>query len=164
MRVPDISELYASERLRLERQVRWRVGCAATARDIVQDVFLRFIERKDPGPGNAQAFLARAARNAAIDHIRAERIRREHAQAAPPDEASEGSGFEVTAAREDLQRVRGAMSDLPDRTRDMFLMNRVHGLSFREIAQRYGISERAVAKHMARALAACASAVDDFEP
>jgi len=160
MRVSEISELYETERHRLEQQVRWKVGCAAIARDIVQDVFLRLIERNQPGPGSAAAFLSRAARNAAIDHLRAERVRRDYVRASLPEEPATGSAFEATAAREELDRVRRAMSALPETTRDMFLLNRVHGLSFREIAQRHGLSERAVARHMARAVAACASAVD----
>ena len=161
MRVSEISELYESERHRLERQVRWKVGCAATARDIVQDVFLRFIERNQPGPDSAAAFLNRAARNAAIDHLRAERVRRDHARAAVADEPVTGSGFEAIAAREELDRVRQAISALPQVTRDMFLLNRVQGMSFREIARQQGVSERAVARHMARAVAACANVLDD---
>lgn len=162
MREAEFSEVYRAERSKLERLVHRHVGCAATARDIVQDVFLRYWERGEAGHDSSAAFLSRVARNAAIDHIRAERVRRDHAaRTAPVRETVEAiSGFDFAVAQEDRERLGRAIAALPERTRAMFLMNRVDGCSFREIARAFGISERAVAKHMSRAVQACSRALD----
>jgi RNA polymerase sigma factor (sigma-70 family) len=54
-----------------------------------------------------------------------------------------------------LRAIEDALAALPERTRHIFLLNRVYGRSFSEIAQVVGISRRAVTKHMARAVAVC---------
>jgi RNA polymerase sigma-70 factor (ECF subfamily) len=48
--------------------------------------------------------------------------------------------------------VRAAILALPPRCRAVYLMNRMDGLSYSEIARRCGISAKAVEKHMSRAL------------
>lgn len=60
-------------------------------------------------------------------------------------------------ARQGLTGVDAALAALPERTRHVFLLNRIHGRTFAEIAAVMEISERMVAKHMARAMAACQS-------
>ncbi|WP_151719360.1 RNA polymerase sigma factor [Gemmobacter serpentinus] len=153
-------ELYVSERDRMERQVGRRIGCPSLAGDIVQDIFLRLWERATNWQGEPAAYLSRCARNASIDHLRAEHARaRLMAEAALRSEALlVPSGEDVLAAREELDLIDAALLGLPAKTRHIFLLNRVHGRKLTEIAPVFGISERAVAKHMARAIEACAKA------
>ena len=47
---------------------------------------------------------------------------------------------------------QSALDSLPERTRSVFLLYRIEGLKYREIAQALDISIPAVQKHMARAL------------
>lgn len=58
---------------------------------------------------------------------------------------------EVFSARERLRKVHDALSMLPDRTREAFLMRRIDNLRHREIAERLGITVSAVEKHVAKA-------------
>lgn len=59
---------------------------------------------------------------------------------------------EVLAAEECLDRMREALDAVNRRTREIFFMQRLDGLSYAQIAQRMGISISAVEKHMASAL------------
>ena len=52
-----------------------------------------------------------------------------------------------------------ALRGLPERTRHIFLLNRIHGKSYSEIASLLDISSSAVEKHMMRALQACKSSL-----
>lgn len=151
-------ELYVSERDRMERQIGRRIGCPSLAGDIVQDIFLRLWERTISWRGEPAAYLSRCARNASIDHLRAEHARaRLMAEAALRSEALlSPSGEDVLVAREELDLIDAALLALPAKTRHIFLLNRVHGRKLMEIAAVFGISERAVSKHMARAIEACA--------
>ncbi|HCL3426564.1 TPA: RNA polymerase sigma factor [Pseudomonas aeruginosa] len=54
-----------------------------------------------------------------------------------------------------LRRVEAALRGLPERTRRIFLLNRIHGRTYAEIAQAMQLSQSAVEKHMMRALDAC---------
>ena len=56
------------------------------------------------------------------------------------------------AARQELWRVRDLIDALPSRRREAFVLRRIEGLSQRDIAQRMGISESVVEKHIGRAL------------
>ena len=53
---------------------------------------------------------------------------------------------------ERLERVHVAVDRLPARRRNIFLLCRVEGWTFQEIADAYGISKRRVMKEIARAL------------
>ena len=161
----EIGRLYHEERDRLERQIARPTGNPSIARDLVHEVFLRVWERtrglSGAFSGNPSAFLSRSARNAAIDHLRRERVRDTHAGAVPPETVPEDPAFAEIAARQAQEAVKRAIRDLPETTRRLFLMNRAEGLTFHEIAHRNGMSERNVAKHMAKAVAVCARALEE---
>lgn len=160
----DIVMLYVNERHRLERQIAVHTRVRSDARDLVQDIFLKLWERAGAAATNPSAFLSRSARNASIDYMRKERVRRDYQKEAfGRADLEHDPNFAQLSARQSLAAVSRAISALPDRTRSIFLMNRVDGLTFREIAENCAISERAVAKQMARALAACAQALEPDE-
>ncbi|RDD69892.1 RNA polymerase sigma factor [Paracoccus versutus] len=161
----EFAELYAAEHDRLERQIARRVGCRSTARDLVHDVFLRLWERATDWRGESAAYLTRCARNAAIDHIRAEKRHSGILAGFLPEQqvAETPSAMEQLGSRQQLGKVEVAIAALPPMTQDIFLLNRVHGKSFSEIAHAMDISRRTVASHMARALAACEKARGERE-
>nr|WP_305123416.1 sigma-70 family RNA polymerase sigma factor [Roseomonas sp. GC11] len=150
--------LYAG-RDRLVQDVARRILCRATAADLVQDVFLRLWDRAAEWKGDPEAYLRRSARNAAIDYLRARRLR----EAVAPELAARMAPPAPEAhleARDALRRLEVTIRALPERSRDIFLLNRVHSCSYSEIARAMGLSSTAVEKHMARALAACRAAVE----
>lgn len=157
------ASLYVAERDRLERQICRRIGCRATACDLVHDIFLRLWERATDRDGNESAYINRCARNAAIDHLRASQRRTDFFGKILPEQYAPqpASPHDILAANQSLNSIDEALAALPTRTRHIFLLNRIHGRSFSEIAGAFGISQRAVAKHMARAVAACVAVAGD---
>jgi RNA polymerase sigma-70 factor (ECF subfamily) len=59
---------------------------------------------------------------------------------------------EVFAAEQRLQQMRAALDRVSRRTREIFFMHRLQGLSHGEIADRLGITKSAVEKHIATAI------------
>lgn len=161
-RSEDVSKLYVDQSAQLERQVRRKVG-PVVARDIVHDVFLRLWEKATEQTGNPNAFLNRCARNASIDYLRSEKVRAAFFGGLTQDQyaAPVASPHDILVARQGIGTIDAALAALPKQTRHVFLLNRVHGKTFVEIAPAMGISERMVAKHMARAVAACEVAMAD---
>ena len=159
----DLAALYQSEEARLRRRIARMIGDPALAADLVHDVFLRLLRRSRPLDGSDAAYLMTSARNAAIDHLRAERIRRDFVAGTVPEQHAAGLPQPDAAlqARQGLGLVDDTIRALPERTRHIFLLNRVHGCSYGEIAKAVGISPSGVEKHMARALLALRRAVEE---
>lgn len=148
---------FLAERSRMEALVNRRVRCRATAADLVQELFLRFWRRADAQVEDLATYLLRSARNMAIDHLRSEgsRSRTESGLLAEQHLPQPADPEAALAAGHDLRHVQAALRALPERTRHIFLLNRIHGRTYGEIAQAMGLSQSAVEKHMMRALEAC---------
>ena len=50
-------------------------------------------------------------------------------------------------------RLAAILDELSPRTREMFLLNRLEGLSYTQLATRYGVTVSAVEKQMMKAIA-----------
>lgn len=125
------------------------------AEDLLHSAFLRLEEyRARHQVENPAAFLVRVAANIAVDEARHDRVRAEIPESVyKMIDLADGQPLhdEVLATRERLERVQAGLATLSPRTRQVFLMHRVDGLKYREIAARLGITVSAVEKHVARA-------------
>lgn len=124
------------------------------AEDLLHDAWLGLAERQTVAE-NPAALLARAAANRGFDAYRRERrigipAPVEFAVDAIVDRAPLQD--EALIARHRLERLRGGVEQLSPRTRQIFLMHRLDGRKYREIAEELGISQSAVEKHIARAM------------
>lgn len=150
-------KVFLSQRQQMEALVSRRVGCRATAADLVQDLFVRFWHRPLVQVEELNTYLLRCASNIAIDHLRNESTRarvREQGMGLPQDVADDPP-HAALEANNDLRHVEAALRGLPGKTRQIFLLNRIHGRKYAEIAEVMGLSQSAVEKHMMRALRAC---------
>jgi len=155
--IDSFDTFYRSENKRILHFFAKRVGWEA-APDLMQDVFTRVLrsgafEKID----NPKAYLTRTARNLLIE--RARRRMREQNVMFPLDEGRDApvppeQTWQIEAA--DLRSVyRRTLLNMPQKTRRIFLMHRLLGVTYREIAEHFGISEQGVEYHMMRALARC---------
>jgi len=137
---------------RLIREVRQRTRGRSDPEELLHAAYLRLLRYKaQHAVENIGAFLIRTAVNIGVDNYRHDRFIAD----VTPDQtgACENSPLqdEVLAARERLERVREGLSRLTPRTREIFLMHRLDDMKYREIAERLGISQSAVEKHIAKA-------------
>lgn len=137
---------------RLLRQIAMLSGRPQDASDYLNDAYVRMSEHGGMPVQNFEAFMVRVAVNLARDEHRRQRRRNvvgdedldAIADASPTPE-------EMLDVRQRLSAVHATLSRLHPRTRQILLMHRLDGLRYREIAQRLGISESAVEKHVAKA-------------
>lgn len=150
----DLPATHAGWRRMLE-QVRRRTGYDQEAEDHMHSALLRMLGRDgNAAIHNPAAFLCRVATNIAIDGKRREKVRAETAESAFALEHltdQQPLQDEVLEAKQRLLRVEKALDRLPRRTREIFLMHRIHEMKYREIADELGISISAVEKHIANA-------------
>jgi RNA polymerase sigma-70 factor (ECF subfamily) len=120
------------------------VGDPATAEEVAQSALLRawtHAERFDPRRGGVLTWLLAITRNLAIDAVR---VRRPVAVA--PDEVLELVGAsaarepaEIAVVRDDIDRLRDALGDLPEEQRRAVVLAGIWGLTAREIAEQDSI-------------------------
>jgi RNA polymerase sigma-70 factor (ECF subfamily) len=137
---------------RLERFLARLHVRADDVQDVAQESVARLLRYRDREPPEAwAALLYRIAINVARDRAR-------HERHVPPSSvesdtiAADDSPEQHASDQEALARARAAILALPSRCRAVYLMHRIDGLSYPEIARRCGISTKAVEKHMSRAL------------
>ena len=96
------------------------------------------------GDGNLQGWIYAAGRNVAADEWR-RRGRRRETQAPSEETRDHAPDIEETlVSRQESERVTGALSRLPGRMRACLLLRFQNELSYREIAERLGISQATV--------------------
>jgi len=129
------------------------LGDRASAEDVAQDVMLELWKRRDALPADVslRGYLYQSVRNRALNrlrHLRTARGAEPHVRpptSAPPADAGAVTG-ELEAA------MRQAVADLPEEVRETFLLSRVDGLTYSEIASTVGMSVKTVEARMGRAL------------
>ena len=140
----------------LTRYFRRRVRNDAEIDDMVQDVFTRMVARDSAEPvEHLGGYILRTASS-----VLADRARRRFSQASEQHVAfdSELHGEDevdperLLGGEQELQAATTALLCLPERTRTVFILRRLEGQKFRDIAAHLGISVSAVEKHMLRAI------------
>ena len=140
---------------KIRRVLRRRGRSHDDADDLIQEAFLRLhVYCRDHAIRNTGGFLFRTALNLAYDRSRRDRVAAVVPVALdelplvdpypPPDE--------VCAGQERLQRMKAGLEAMSPRRREVFVLNRIEGYSFPQIADRLGITLSMVEKHAAKAI------------
>ncbi|MBA2934627.1 sigma-70 family RNA polymerase sigma factor [Sphingomonas sp. CGMCC 1.13654] len=152
----DLDRIYRVEGPRLARYLGRRLPSGQDALDLVHEAFLRFAKaRSDRALDRPGAYLQRIARNLLIDRSKRpeSKFAALHVPIETGDELREEARQEQEIELKDMiGQYRQALDELPRKTREVFLLQRVHDLTYREIAERMGISIPTVQYHIARAL------------
>ncbi|RRC99474.1 RNA polymerase sigma factor [Prevotella sp. OH937_COT-195] len=132
------------------------------AEDVVQDFFLRLVEKKRKGADieNTKAYLYSATRNSCIDYLRksgntAERIN-------PQDVDGDISDEEAVGRSINEAELWTAIDALPPRQREVLLPSKRDGLRYRDIACELDISVKTVENLISRALHTLRGKADNF--
>jgi RNA polymerase sigma-70 factor (ECF subfamily) len=131
------------------------VGSADAAQDLVQDLFLHLWNTRGPRDTErlTRAYLYTSARNAALKYLRHRRVVDAWIERASREEMpTADSPSDLCLRRELEEAVARAISELPTRCREIFLLRRRDQLSYQEIAAQAGVSLGTVKSHMWRAM------------
>jgi len=128
--------------------------------DTVQEVYLQALaSERTTEIRSPSSYLFRVARNIALNKkARQRKVFFENLEqfgdSIGEDDAP--SVFDQVYGKQKLRALSEAIEALPPQCRKVFLMQRMDGLSYKEIAGRLGISTRTVEKHLEKALRRCA--------
>jgi RNA polymerase sigma-70 factor (ECF subfamily) len=129
-------------------------GERAVAEEVAQDVMLELWRRRDTVSvdESLRAYIVRAARNRALNHLRHERMKVRTAPHARGETVTQPDAPARLAEEEIDDAVRAAVGALPERCREVFELSRGQGLRYAEIAGVMGISVKTVEAQMGKAL------------
>jgi RNA polymerase sigma-70 factor (family 1) len=133
-----------------------------TARDIIQECFLKFWDKRDLLEAvSVTALLFAMVRNSCLNYLKhlavVEKHQIEYLASIEGEERLYYADFVLNADSSLLynelqEQIKIVIDNLPERCRNVFLLSRFEGLKNREIADMLEISTTAVEKHIAKAL------------
>lgn len=133
-----------------------RLRNPADVDDSVQDVWIRAQRHIDSGGvESVQAYLFQTAQSVLTDRIRRAGVRHETTHEPLTDHhhpVEEITPERVLMGQQNIARVVALLEQMPERTRDIFVLHRFENIGYGDIARRMGISVSAVEKHIMKAL------------
>ncbi len=130
----------------------YKTGDVDLADDIVQEVFLKiWTNRNEVKDDTVKSLLYTIASNIIKNHFKHQKVIYNFQKTDQPNEYSDDTDSNLR--QEELNRsLQDALAEIPEKSREVFLMNRIEGLTYADIADRLGLSVKAIEKRMSEAL------------
>lgn len=149
--------LYAEHHGWLHGWLRKKLGNAGDAADLAHDTYLRILATGHlPAADDSRRHLTQIAKGLVIDLYRRRQIEAAYLDALARLPEAQAPSEELRALTlEALLEVDAILQGLAPKARAAFLLCRLDGLSYREIAAQLAVSVSSVEKYIAGALLAC---------
>ena len=153
----QITKLFQDHREALTQFLVYKIRCPETAQDLCQETYLRLLrDNAVTHDDNLSGFLFRVADRLAINYLKCQRLARN--SGTPLDDnlvCPKHRPDEITALRQQCEILLNAINSLPRKFRAVFLLRKIDELTYTEIAQKLGISEKTVQRHLVEAMLHC---------
>lgn len=149
----EFDRIFVDWYCQLRNYVYYKSGDMQVAEDIVQDTFLKVWERKDSiRTDTVKSLLYKIANNLFLNRLDHQKVLLKFTSDFRNSEYSEAPDFDMEMQEFD-DKLKRSLSELDEKNRVVFLMNRIDDLTYKEIAQNLGLSQKAVEKRMGKAIA-----------
>jgi RNA polymerase sigma-70 factor (ECF subfamily) len=152
-----VAALYSTHHLWLQKWLLRRLGCLHDAADLTHDTFLQVIKANTADDiRSPRTYLASIAKALTVNLFRRRAIEQTYLDSLrtqPEPVSASPESFHTSI--EKLIEIDASLSGLPSKVRHAFLMSRLEGLTYAEIAQRLGVTERTIKNYMATAMVRC---------
>jgi len=148
------NRLFTSLSTSIYNFIFFKCGNAAQAEDLVQEAFIKLWENCAKVPeAKAKSFLYAVCNNAFLNEVAHKKVVLNYVQKTG-SQINEQSPQYILEEKEFEKKLQNAIANLTEAQRIAFLMNRIDGKKYREIADILNISIKAVEKRMSQALEA----------
>ncbi len=163
----DISSLYDEHNRWLVDWLRQKLRGSDHAADLAQDTFVRILStydaRRELTLREPRAYLRTVAHRLLINYVKRKSLEQAYldvlAAMPAPCTPSPETRFLIL---ETLHEIDAMLDGLGAKVRETFLLSQLEGLTYAQIAQRSGITERTVKRYMAQAFAHCLLLTDEL--
>lgn len=147
------SSLFKANSKTVFNYIYYKFGNEEKAYDAVQEAFMKLWENCEKvSPEKARSYVYKVANNLYLNVIKAEKVRLKYADKSNP--TTHESPEYVLEEKEFKDKLDRALDSLPENQRTTFLLNRIDGKKYAEIAEMEGVSVKAIEKRMHLALKA----------
>lgn len=131
----------------------YKTSQSQLAEDVAQDAFVKLWETRDKiDKSSIKAYVFTIANNLAINQLKRDQLKFKFLKL-QGDKKDIKTPEYLMEMQEFDQKLQDTLAKVPDGAREVFLMNRIDGLKYREIAEMLGLSMKAIEKRMSNALA-----------
>ena len=131
----------------------YKCGDKDNALDLVQDAFSKIWENCSKIDfTKAKTYLFTTVNNLFLNKVKHNKVVLEYAKAAPYIDRTNESPEYLLEEEEFKKKLEKTISLLTEAQREVFLLNRIDGKKYREIAEMLDVSQKAVEKRMSAAL------------
>lgn len=153
------SSLFKTNSKTVFNYIYYKFGNEEKANDAVQEAFVKLWENcAKVSPEKARAYVYTVANNMYLNVIKSEKVRLKYADKS--DKTTYESPDYVMEEKEFKVKLDNALNSLPENQRTTFLLNRIDGKKYAEIADLEGVSVKAIEKRMHLALKALREQID----
>jgi len=142
---------------RLRYHLHHSLDASASAEDIAADTFVQLLSRPEVLPiRQPRALLTTISQRLVYQLWRRRDLERAYLDALQhDDEAVQPSPQDLAQMLEALEAIDRLLDGLPAKVKATFLLSQVNGLTYPQIAEQLGISQRSVSDYMTRAAQRC---------
>jgi len=157
------SALFKKHAKTLRNYLYYKFGDADQADDIVQDAFIKLWENcSNVPPEKARAFLYTVAGNTTLNQIAHKKVVVKYAKGSNTSEKNIENPEFLLEEEQFKAKLQRAIDGLTEAQRTAFLLNRIDGKKYHEIAEMLNISVKAVEKRIHGALLELRKQIDTF--
>ncbi|MFZ9003559.1 MAG: RNA polymerase sigma factor [Robiginitalea sp.] len=153
------SQLFRTHSKTVFNYIYYKFGDEEKARYAVQEAFVKLWENcAKVAPEKAKAFVYTVANNLYLNVIKAEKVRLKHRKEGGTTTRQDPEF--LMEEQEFKKKLEDALTDLPENQRTTFLLNRIDGKTYAQIAELEGVSVKAIEKRMHQALKSLREKID----
>lgn len=131
----------------------YKCGNSDTALDLAQEAFIKIWENCSKIDfSKVKTYLLTTVNNLFLNSIKHQKVVMAYAKDTPTMDITNQSPEYLLEEEEFKQKLQNAIASLTTAQREVFLMNRIDGKKYKEIAELLDISQKAVEKRMSGAL------------
>jgi len=131
----------------------YKYGDYEKSKDLMQESFIKLWDNcKDVPYDKAKGFLFTLARNSFLNELKRNQMIQRHHNVMPKKILQIESPHYLLEEKEFLEKINNVISSLPDKQREVFLLNRMDDMTYKNIAEMLNISVKTVEKWMHDAL------------
>tara|TARA_B100000035_G_scaffold298978_1_gene293258 strand:+ start:246 stop:725 length:480 start_codon:yes stop_codon:yes gene_type:complete len=149
----DFKMIYDAHFDDLRRYLIYRSGDQDLSKDIAQNVFMKVWSKKiEIASGNIKSLLFKMATDEFISHIRKKKVEKEYTESIDLKLIREPDNNDDLLEKKVL--FQKALNQLPEKQKTALLMNKMQGLTYKEIAEVLNLSQKAIEKRIGLAIKA----------